>query len=289
MFGRSRLKKSQQKKERRWRRPLKQVLVSFLILLPIAGLAYGTWYISKLPSLSINKIEVMGGETVAKTEVEKVAAAELNGYYYKIWPKRFAWTYPEADIKNKVLAIPRVKDATVGRLDGETISIVFSEYRPHALWCSAEDQSKCLFIDNTGRAFANAPALKGSAFLRLLDREKQPELSADNFGPDIIKYTEDLVIGLGTRFSFGVTHLEHLHKDDWLYYLSGGEVLKINVSQSVDENLNNLGAILSSKEFSHLSAGGFEYIDLRYGNKVFVKERSSVAASASSTDEMLAE
>lgn len=289
MFGRSRLRKSQQKNERRWRKVFKNILVVVLIVLPITGLLYGVWFISRLPALTISQIEVVGGETVPKDELKKTAEAELQGLYYRIWPKRFAWTYPEEQIKTKLSQLPRVKDVTVERVDGRTIIISFSEYRPHALWCERENQAQCFFIDDNGRAFAAAPSLIGSAFLRFVDHEREPSLHADNFGSNLINYAEELVVGLGARFGFGVVYFERIHEDDFFVYLSDGGILKINTTQTATETLDNLSAILSSKEFSHLKGGGFEYVDLRYGNKVFVKEKESLAKTSSSTDEILTE
>jgi hypothetical protein len=40
--------------------------------------------------------------------------------------------------------------------------------------------------------------------------------------------------------------------------------------------INNLMAVISSPDFSHLKPGNFQYIDLRYGNKVFVNEEEVV-------------
>jgi len=36
--------------------------------------------------------------------------------------------------------------------------------------------------------------------------------------------------------------------------------------------VNNLNVVLTSDEFTDIQPGGFQYIDLRFGNKVFVNE-----------------
>ena len=49
--------------------------------------------------------------------------------------------------------------------------------------------------------------------------------------------------------------------------------------------IENLKTILVSEEFSHLKPGNFQYIDLRFGNKIFVNEEEvgSVEENETST------
>ena len=51
--------------------------------------------------------------------------------------------------------------------------------------------------------------------------------------------------------------------------------------------VENLLVVLASPEFSHLNPGNFSYIDLRFGEKVFVNEIGEVpeTETATSSDE----
>ena len=52
-----------------------------------------------------------------------------------------------------------------------------------------------------------------------------------------------------------------------------------------EETVANLRSILASDEFNDLQPGSFQYIDLRFGNKVFVNKEdpSLIAASTTAT------
>ena len=71
--------------------------------------------------------------------------------------------------------------------------------------------------------------------------------------------------------------------------MRAGQTVKLLVSpsQSAQETFDNLRSILESEEFAHVTSGDFNYIDLRFGNRVFVNEEESVveeAETATSTE-----
>jgi hypothetical protein len=45
----------------------------------------------------------------------------------------------------------------------------------------------------------------------------------------------------------------------------------------------NLKTILASEEFAHIAPGEFQYIDLRFGDKVFVREANMDTSTTSSS------
>jgi hypothetical protein len=60
-------------------------------------------------------------------------------------------------------------------------------------------------------------------------------------------------------------------RDAFLHIVDGGE-LKVTLTQEPQVTVNNLNVVLTSEEFKGVQPGNFQYIDLRFGNKVFVNE-----------------
>jgi hypothetical protein len=50
------------------------------------------------------------------------------------------------------------------------------------------------------------------------------------------------------------------------------------------ETLSNLETILASGTFTHLKPGNFQYVDLRFGSKVFVNEAPVASSTPETTD-----
>lgn len=275
MFGRSRISRKKDKKRSSWRAIRSFVWIASVAFL-LVGLVYALWYVTRLPRFSIDSIEVSGGDTIPETEIERVARQELFGEHFRLVPKRFVWWYPEEEIVVAIKAVPRVKDVSIER-KGNTLDIIFSEYRPYALWCdrttleSSGVNKSCSFIDAEGVAFAPAPALSGSAFLRFVS-DREPSLGERGFEPYLIEQGASFVDMISERFGFAVAYLEKVNETELFCHLVGGALIKIDTERDIRETIQNLAVVLGETKFSHLRAGSFSYIDLRYGNKVFVNE-----------------
>ncbi len=92
------------------------------------------------------------------------------------------------------------------------------------------------------------------------------------FGSELVRETSSFADMLEDEFGFFVTHIELDGDFDVNFRLSGDSVIKVSQRRPLSESLTNLASILSSTNFSHLEPGNFQYIDLRFGDKVFVNE-----------------
>lgn len=287
MFGRSRLRKGKVRAAPKARRVLARLLVALIIFTPLAILSYGAWYVTHLSALTLREIKVEGGKTLSQSEIEKVVNEELTGTYYHLVPKRFAWFYPEERIIERIKAVPRVKDVTVERTSGDELIINFSEYLPYALWCAhptVSEPDRCLFIDDEGMAFAQAPPLSGSALLRFVDEKNEPELRRQVFSHDWLQLGEEFASGIKGNFGFTILYLERINESEIFYHLGSGGLVKISSDKNASTTLNDLQTVFSNPQFSGLRSGNFVHIDLRYGNKVFVKEKEIESNASSSTE-----
>jgi hypothetical protein len=57
----------------------------------------------------------------------------------------------------------------------------------------------------------------------------------------------------------------------------GGSELKVSLTLTPQQTVDNLQTVLSSEQYSDLVPGTFAYIDLRFGNKVFVSREGDPA------------
>lgn len=253
---------------------IRQIAIGTAVLCGVGLLGSGIWYGTRIDALTIETVAVSGGETVTHAAIERAANDALAGAYFAIIPHRFAWTYPEEEIKEAVASEPRVKDVSVER-DGQELSISFSEYEPSALWCGADDH--CLFLDASGYAFAEAPELSGGTFLRYVDPSREPVLGEYAYtgttGVDFLTFAATL----HDRYGFTVTHVEQSALDELTYRIAGGGLIKTSLRNAPEDTLANLDTVLASDAFRTLASGSFGYIDLRYGDRVFVREASGDA------------
>ncbi len=259
----------------------KQIIVGVLLVLGISLLLTGVYYGSRIESLQVTEVEIVGGKTIPHTQIETLTRETFTGTHFKLVPKSFSWTFPDSAIKEKLQALDRVKNVKVEREGQHVVTVIYDEHLPSTLWCETHDTKECLFLDSKGFAFAEAPPLEGSAFVRFVESNNTPEKGAQAFSEEFISPNIDFITQLEDELSLYVTHIEKLGDYDIEYSVSGGG--KIKVSQTID-----LEKSFNSEEFAHIEPGAFQYIDLRFGDKVFVNEElpsTEISTSTASTTE----
>ena len=261
-----------------------QIAIGVGIFTLLGLILAGVWWITRLPSLTITSVTASGGETIPADEVKDTANAVLNGMYGRIIPKRFFAFYPQAELLREVGKVDRIKDVLIERMGQNELRITYGEYTPYALWCEAEPSDKCLFLDERGYAFAPAPQLKGGSFIRYRNSAQAPEIGKAITSFDDFWKTISLAKLLAADEQF-VRSIDVDAVGDLYYGLVSGGELRVSLQQKPEEVFSNLQTILQSGEFKHLKKENYDYIDLRFGNKVYINEKGSMATSTvTSTD-----
>lgn len=263
---------------------LTRILVGVCIIASVALMITGVWYGSRVEALTIRTVAVSGGETIPHTTVEERTQSVLEGTYLRLVPRRFALLYPHDAIIDALAAVPRIKDITVERQNWQTLAVTFTEYRSDALWCAEES---CFFVDETGYAFAPAPPLRGGAFIRF-STDREPAVGETvGSAADYASVME--FIALLENEDVRVSHVLIDSVRDVYITLSGGGELRLTLDVSPQTIFDNLMTVLEDPAFTDVLPGTFQYIDLRFGNKVFVNRTAVVDEFATTTDESLVE
>lgn len=247
----------------------------FSILLVIVLLA-GVWYVTRLPSFTITSVEVTGTVTIDSQALETRLEHMLDERYIFFIPKRFFYTYPHDALVADILRETRVEEVTVVRV-GTELSVAVTEYAPRALWCKevySTVNEGCVFISDTGAAFAEAPPLSGSVFRRYAEEGRMPQSGAVFSSSTYMHVTEEFSLALLREHGMQVTAIVKTADGDVRYRVLGDGEIIVAEDTPIQEVFENLDSILSSSEFAHIAPSNFIYIDLRFGDRVFVKEKA---------------
>lgn len=265
-----------------------QVVFGIFLIVLVVGIGWGVWHVTRLPSLTIDTVVVSGGDTIPARVIETQVRSELEGSYVALIPRTFTYMFPAAAIEAAVSSVPRVKDIEITRADKKTLAVSFTEYAPFALWCT-KDRDHCLFIDEQGFAFSDAPDLTGGAFVRFVVEDKPMLLGSSVLSEKTLATALSFSEALKQEFGFVVEEILYEQNGDVTYRLVGGAKLLLDKNATVENTINNLESVLDSDDFAHLRSDNFQYIDLRFGNKVFVNEEVAVpemdTATTSTTGE----
>lgn len=258
---------------------LKQLVVGIGLFILVGLFITGVWYGTRIQSLTLTTVTASGGETIDAQRVVMVATEPLSGTYMGIIPRAFAWFYPKTDIYTVLKTIPRIKDLQIQRTSGTELAITYSEFVPYALWCDEKQVDDCLFFDASGYAFGDAPQLSGGALIRYRTIGTKPAVGQSIVSKDNIEHIKKFIelVEKGNRFEIAAVETDTA--GDVFYIVAEGGEFKATLRDDPAVVYDNLITIIGDKNFTDIKPGAFEYIDLRFGNKVYVKKEETPVAT----------
>lgn len=237
-----------------------------LLLIPGAYLS-----ISFAPFLSISTITVSDPEF--QEEALQITDAALNGAYLKVFKKRSMLTLPISTIKESLLlTIPEINNVAFRREFPSTLHILLFRREPQF---RAETG---FFIDK-----------EGSFYEERLREIKLPLLLTKN-----IKTPEDIALlkGFTDKVEVRLGRIETIRGlgDNDLEFRFADKELKLllNLGQLKKDPEELWSRLLTSLDTQPLSlyltgTSTLDYIDLRFGNKVYFKKQSTSETTAHGT------
>ncbi|MEI8129974.1 MAG: hypothetical protein WCG55_00525 [bacterium] len=283
------LRALRERRIRRRRRVITALCVLFFVLLGT------TVYVSRLPRIQLNTVEVVGNKVVDTDDVVSHVEKYLSGYYVYLIPHRDALIYPKQKIvADLVKSFPRFDSVAVYRTSWHTLQVTVSEVRGRALWCGETDTDlgagataqSCYFTDETGRIVSDAPYYSGNVYPRFfggtvpassarLDNENP--IGTTFTDPDTFKKLVALQESIA-NFGFQIKSVDigADTEDTIMIDLGSGKIAPVRFLKADNfETLEgNLSAALSNPTLANAlktDKQNLEYFDLRFTNKVYYK------------------
>lgn len=261
----------------------KMRILSAVFLLCIVGLAWLVVWVPSLTSLQIKNIIVHGNKVLKEDEIKQKVKEGFSGNYLRVFPKTNVFLYPKETVeKNLVSTFPRIANVSA-ELDTERIlTISLTEREPFALWCGREilvkeaDKS-CFYLDNQGFVFARTPHFSGNMYFEFYGKGILPE--NESIGHDFLPFSSyQHIFKIKEHLeSFKESPMEIVVADDGSaeFTEKGGYKIRFNLDGDISALLSNMQAVFRSNLWgTAASSGGFEYLDFRFGNKVYYKYKN---------------
>lgn len=274
-------------KKKKLRVFLNKILLSILALFLISACLA---YISRSKQLNISEVKVVGNKVVNAEMIKTVVEGEITGNYLWFFPKTNIFFYSKNNIE-KALSnqFRRLHDVNLTIKDNKTLEVKITERVASYTWCGdhlvvglpSDNQTvkeeKCYFMDENGYIFDEAPYFSGEVYFKFY--------SVGNIGSYFSKENfKQLIDFKNVLATLGLKPVS--------LYIEGSGDIKIFLSnfnrtptnpyiilkadadlKKVAENLET--AISTEPLLSNLKNkySSLEYIDLRFGNKVYYKFR----------------
>lgn len=258
------------------------------VLILCAALFYGVSWASYLPQYNVSGITISGAKDMKEEVIKRSLDAVLDDGSYRILSRRNIFLYPRAQLEETITAsFPLVKSARITRSSflTTTIAVTIEEREPFARWCTADD-TRCYFMDESGFVYTPVPESAGTSTPQTMPGtlyvfKGDIDSSAEPVGQWFVQaHLPGLLSLLKFVGQAGFTALgAEVDGQDIVVPLKEGFLLKASFGADANMLAKNLELVLSSDVLKGKS-DSLEYVDLRFGNRVYYKLKGQSEVSA---------
>ncbi len=249
-------------RRKRMRRRL--ALVALCALALLFAIAAG---LSHLPFLQIRAVEVSGAKTLATSTIANYIEERIAGSYLFVFPKRNIFLYPKRALSAGLLkAFPELRAADVHAASFHSIAADVVEREPKALWCEG---GQCFLMDQEGVVYGYAPAGE-SPFVMYAGPTEGASLPRQYLDPARFEALFALADAVSQKLpDTPVKKVTVDAHNDAEAALGNGFVLKFALGDAGGDVFERFSLALASEPFMEHSLAEFEYLDLRFGDKLY--------------------
>lgn len=250
------------------------VIVAVFLLLPVLGGAF--WYLTNLAYFRIGEIGVEGAALIPADDIRGAARAELAGRYWRVFPADFV-LFVSGETLAQSLRERFSEIAEVGaekRLPNR-LHITIRERELWGVYCVRHDPAvpseSCFYVDMEGTAYEPLSGFEGS-LLPIVYSAQELKTGERAVATETISFFSEAAAALG---NIGLKplalSLSTSTPGDGRLLLAEKWEVWISFGRPVEEWLGVLNTVLEKDIGARRK--DLEYVDLRFGNKVFYKYR----------------
>lgn len=233
--------------------------------------------------VNINTVEVTGNKVIDASQVEEVIKEEISGNYLWVIPKSNFLFYPKDAVLSRLQSeFERFENISVKIKNPETLAVNLAEREPEFTWCGqipVGEKETCYFMDEKGYIFDQAPYFSGNIYFKFYG-DKDINIDDPKGAHFLPGKWDSLVAFIKTLRGIDMNPTElHLKEDEvTIKLIAAGNGNVPEVIFKLDDDyakiIENLEAVMTSEPMLtkfKSNYGTLEYIDLRFGNKVYYK------------------
>jgi hypothetical protein len=262
--------------KKRKQRKIKIILWTVLFISIIAGASYWSGH----DSVVVSQINISENEFINDQDVLEKASQIISGRHLFLFSKSNFLLIPQSKIEDYILdTFPSAKDVDI-KVKFNEMEIVINEHQAVAKWCGIDfnDPSDCYLLNDWALIFAKENIIEEKEvieFYGLTDATTSEEIEL--VGQRHIEqgvYDRILVfLNNLNQLEINPIFVDTTDKETFAVYTERGPYLLIEKNDDPNEVLNNLKTVIETEELNDAQFKNLEYIDLRFGNKVYYKIR----------------
>lgn len=265
------------------RRRKQRALMFSICMLVGAGLVGGLGVASHAERFAIKDVQVQGAEQLSANALTAAVQSGLADNFWRIFAKKNMFIYPAGDIEESLTTeFPRIKDVDVSRpsLLAQAVVVTVNEREPYAKWCSAT----CYLLDASGFIFAESSSAQTPATAYTFRGGLIPNMSPIEqtfLRGRLVDITHFLQ--LLTDAGFKPLGMTVQNEKDFAVPLESGPTLLVPFDVEGEKIVRDFQIALEADSVRD-RVSELEYVDLRFGNRVYYKFKGEAAPQEEETE-----
>lgn len=257
---------------RRRTRTVRLILLTFGFLM-LVGI--GTMSLAYAPFWRIQQVVVVGNESIATSTIEAFIKERLKGSYAYVLPKDNILLYPKSSLRAELLMrFPALRSVVLRAENFSTLGVEVGERKPHALWCG-ENRSTgdaCVLLDDAGIAYGSAVSFAGSAYLHYYGKSETVGSARQYLTEDTFRAVDAMALAMANDIPEDtLMYITVDAQKDVRMGFESGFVVIFPLAEDGATILQRLKLARSADPFIEHKLSDFEYLDLRFGDKLYYK------------------
>lgn len=268
-----------QKKKKQ--RPINKKIIALVLLLIIFG---SFFYFFKTQGFIITSIEVVGNITIPTLDIQERMIEQMSQKRFFLFDQKYLFFFNTPKALQLIEKQFSFKKLSIKKKYPHTIKVEIEERKPYAVF---EQKTGALYIDEEGViiSYISDKGLQEENFShydilrhKLIYKNLPIIQTKENFNTDIHTKPLDqknfysikkIIHEMFSQSSFTINFFEYNKMERTLHAVSADNIkMYFDLDGMIDQQIQKLRIILANKE----EVGNIhEYIDLRYGDKVFFK------------------
>ncbi|HWB33999.1 MAG TPA: hypothetical protein VG753_01610 [Candidatus Paceibacterota bacterium] len=254
---------------RRRKRRVRIMIALVALVVVVAGILLGLLW---APFARIHTVDIEGASSVNVDTVHAAAEALLEGQEWYVVPRDSVFFYPKEVLRSGLLQqFPVFKTIGFSSPSLTALSISVTERAPAALWCgeSMATSSPCSLMDDSGAVYAPAADFSGQVYVQYYGA-----LTASSpkqfMTPDTFQSLTALTAALAAAAKENVVAVE-VTPDTGIVHFDSGFVLRYALGGGGADVVERFSLALTAAPFTAHTLSDFDYLDLRFGDRLYYK------------------